>query len=75
MAIICKLRAYEVQETSNPSVLRSLALILGISALSAGAVLGVCFLAEPTTKATSMKQSSASAQVAHQEPVVSSAAN
>jgi LPS O-antigen subunit length determinant protein (WzzB/FepE family) len=76
MAIICKLRAYEVKETTGcPSVLRSLSLILGISVLSAAVVLGVCFLAEPTAKVTSLMQSSAPAQVIHQEPVVSSATN
>jgi hypothetical protein len=72
MAIICKLRAYEVKQTGSPSVLRNLSLLLGISILSAGAMLGVCFLAEPAAKTASVKQSSAPAPVTQHEPVASS---
>jgi hypothetical protein len=76
MAIICKLRAYEVkQSTGCPTVLQNLAILLGISILFAGTVLGVCFLTEPTDKAAKMKNSSAPAQVTQHEPVVSSTTN
>ena len=51
MAIICKLRAYQVKESKDPSVLRNLALILAVSIIAGGAVLGIGIMTEPTAKA------------------------